>query len=381
MAAHRRAARRARARDAGSGWSTRPARGRATSCSATSTSPTPPRRGRRGAGRPRRRRRRGPRRDHRARPRPGAALGVAAAGEDGRPPALPPLPRHRAARRRRPEVLALPGRARHRSTAGPRASRRTASTSSSYPPRAHRATSCGSRTAAVLGLDVTGLDTEARRPNDSLGLVEAELLRRVNERIPRPRRSPALTRHVKGTFVPDALAGSADRESFVLPARHHGWVLERSRGHRRRRSAHGRTTSSATSTDLLPADPRTGRTPDDASDAELLAAATTVVATPGRRDRAGNPRRGARPRRGRPAAAARASARDERPVVEVEQHAVGVLPVLTAQGHRLVAPSGRDQPQPQRADTGCVELGDRPAPPTTRGRCRRRRPAPRGRPR
>jgi len=30
--------------------------------------------------------------------------------------------------------------------------------------------------------------------------------------------------------------------------------------------------------DLLPADPRSGRTPDQVSDAELLAAATTVVA-------------------------------------------------------------------------------------------------------
>jgi len=29
------------------------------------------------------------------------------------------------------------------------------------------------RTASVLGLDVAGLDTAARRPNDSLGVVEA----------------------------------------------------------------------------------------------------------------------------------------------------------------------------------------------------------------
>ena len=132
------------------------------------------------------------------------------------------------------------------------------------------------RSATVLGLDATGLDTEARRPNDSLGLVEAELLRRVNERLPRSRRSPALTRHVKGTFVPQALAGSAPREPFVLPARHHGWVRERS----------GATVADLRSRsydvagdldDLLPADPRTGRTPDDATDGELLAAGRTVL--------------------------------------------------------------------------------------------------------
>ncbi|MBC2933894.1 hypothetical protein [Nocardioides sp. zg-1228] len=133
------------------------------------------------------------------------------------------------------------------------------------------------RSAAVLGADVTGLDTEARRPNDSLGLVEAELLRRVNERLPRSQRSPALTRHVKATFVPRALAGAAPRESFVLPARHHGWVRERSEA----TVADLRSRSYdvvGDLDDLLPADPRTGRTPDDATDAELLDAGRTVLA-------------------------------------------------------------------------------------------------------
>jgi len=132
------------------------------------------------------------------------------------------------------------------------------------------------RTAAVLGLDVTGLDTDARRPNDSLGLVEAELLRRINERLPRPRRTPALTRHVKGTFVPEALAGCAEREPFVLPARHHAWVVERSEAivADLRASAYDVV---GDLDDLLPADPRAGRTPDDATDDELLAAARVVL--------------------------------------------------------------------------------------------------------
>ncbi|GAB3029296.1 hypothetical protein GCM10011376_14670 [Nocardioides flavus (ex Wang et al. 2016)] len=132
------------------------------------------------------------------------------------------------------------------------------------------------RTSAVLGLDVTGLDTAARRPNDSLGLVEAELLRRINERVPRPRRTPALTRHVKGTFVPEALSGSADRESFVLPARHHGWVGERSEAlvADLRASAYDVV---GDLDELLPAAPRSGRTPDDATDDELLTAARVVM--------------------------------------------------------------------------------------------------------
>jgi hypothetical protein len=132
------------------------------------------------------------------------------------------------------------------------------------------------RTASVLGVDISGLDTEALRPNDSLGLVEAELLRRINERVPRARRSPALTRHVKGRFVPEALVGSADREPFVLPERHHGWVRERSEEivSRLRASAYDVV---GELDDLLPAQPRQGRTPDDAGDDELLAAARVVL--------------------------------------------------------------------------------------------------------
>jgi hypothetical protein len=132
------------------------------------------------------------------------------------------------------------------------------------------------RTASVLGVDVTGLDTEARRANDSLGLVEVELLRRVNERVPRPRRSPALTRHVKGSFVPDALVGSAPREPFVLPERHHAWVVERSEAIVADLRA-GAYDVVGDLDDLRPAPPRDGRTPDQADDAELLAAARVML--------------------------------------------------------------------------------------------------------
>jgi hypothetical protein len=132
------------------------------------------------------------------------------------------------------------------------------------------------RTGSVLGVDLGGLETEARRPNDSLGLVEAELLRRVNECVPRPRRSPALTRHVKGTFVPGALSGCAAREPFVVPERHHGWVSERSEAIVADLRA-GSYDVVGDLDDLLPAPPREGRTPDDVTDDELLAAARIVL--------------------------------------------------------------------------------------------------------
>jgi hypothetical protein len=133
------------------------------------------------------------------------------------------------------------------------------------------------RTATVLGVDVTGLDTDPRLPNDSLSIVEAELLRRVNAVIPRERRSVALTRLTKGTFARDLLAGSAPKESFVLPAKHAGWVRERSEA-MVATLREGQYDVVGDLADLLPADPRSGRTPDQASDGELLAVATTVVA-------------------------------------------------------------------------------------------------------
>jgi hypothetical protein len=132
------------------------------------------------------------------------------------------------------------------------------------------------RTASVLGVDVTGLDTDARRPNDSLGLVEAELLRRVNERLPRHQRSPALTRHVKGTFVPEALAGSAPPEPFVVPEPHVAWIRERSEAVVAELGASGYDVVGDLA-DLVPADPRAGRTPDQATDAELSDATRVVL--------------------------------------------------------------------------------------------------------
>jgi len=133
-----------------------------------------------------------------------------------------------------------------------------------------------SRTSSVLGLDVAGLDTEARRPNDSLGVVEAELLRRVNDAVPRERRTAAYSRHVKGTFVPAALVGSAPRDSFAVPDNHVAWIEE---------SAAAVVAALRTSSydvvgdldDLLPSLAADGRTPDQVSDAELLSAAGVVL--------------------------------------------------------------------------------------------------------
>ncbi len=133
------------------------------------------------------------------------------------------------------------------------------------------------RTGAVLGLDVSDLDAVPRLPNDSLGIVEAELLRRVNQRIGRGRRSVSLTRLTKGAFARNVLAGSAPKEAFVLPPEHAAWVRERSDAMVEALQDKGFDVVGDLA-DLLPAGPGSGRTPEQVTDREMVGAATTVVA-------------------------------------------------------------------------------------------------------
>lgn len=133
------------------------------------------------------------------------------------------------------------------------------------------------RTASVLGVDVDDLDATPRRPNDSLSVVEAELLRRVNTAVPRSARTVTLTRLTKGAFARDVLAGSSPQESFVLPAAHADWVRARSEATVTALAGRGYDVVGDLA-DLLPAEPRDGRAPEQTDEAEVLAAATTVVA-------------------------------------------------------------------------------------------------------
>lgn len=132
------------------------------------------------------------------------------------------------------------------------------------------------RSAAALGVDVDGLSADPSQPNDSLSVVEVELLRRVNDVISPQRRSHEVTKRTK-SFARNLLAGSAPRESFVLPVQHTDWVRERSELVIAKLRA-GSYDVVGDLDELLPAESSTGRTPDQATDAELLDAASCVVA-------------------------------------------------------------------------------------------------------
>lgn len=136
------------------------------------------------------------------------------------------------------------------------------------------------RFAAALRLDPTVCRTDVpRAANTSLGVVESNLLRRLNPRLRAEFDWPAYEHWVKDELAARMLGTRPDQIPLLLPDTEHDWVHDRS------------AEVAATLTerkydvvgdldDLVPAAPQPGgRHPDDASDAELLDAANdTIVA-------------------------------------------------------------------------------------------------------
>jgi hypothetical protein len=133
------------------------------------------------------------------------------------------------------------------------------------------------RTARVLGVDVDDLDTSSQRPNDSLGVIESELLRRVNRTIAPSDHSVALARYTKGDFARQVLAGSAPKVPFTIPGEHAEWVREETA---RTIEALQRRPYDVVGDldDLRTVAIPDGRVPEDVTDGEVLSAASVLVA-------------------------------------------------------------------------------------------------------
>ena len=188
-----------------------------------------------------------------------------------------------------------------------------------------------------------------QRPNDSLAWWRPSCCAASTRASPAPQRSPPSPASSRAPS--SRAAGRGGRaDAFAVPERH-----RLGRGAVRAEASPpcvpARTTSWATSTTCCPrcragTHPRRGRRRRAAR--RRAGGAGAARCRPGRL-----PRRGRRPRRG--TTCSRGSARDEGPVVEVEQHAGGVLAVLAAQRHRLVAALRGHEAQPQRADARGVD--------------------------
>ncbi|MDQ4008109.1 MAG: sulfotransferase domain-containing protein, partial [Actinomycetota bacterium] len=83
------------------------------------------------------------------------------------------------------------------------------------------------RFCSVLGLDPSPYSLKVRRANESLGLVEAELLRRLNARVVGDIRGRTYSRWVKNFIARRVLEQRPDQRRLVLPAEEHAWLRPR----------------------------------------------------------------------------------------------------------------------------------------------------------
>ncbi len=83
------------------------------------------------------------------------------------------------------------------------------------------------RMGQVIGSDATGWDPEVDRRNESIGAAEAELLRRVNDRIMDQVEWPVYAHSVKNVMARQVLAGRPNPRPIVLSPDQHAWAVER----------------------------------------------------------------------------------------------------------------------------------------------------------
>ncbi|MPZ65618.1 MAG: hypothetical protein GEU83_08915 [Pseudonocardiaceae bacterium] len=136
------------------------------------------------------------------------------------------------------------------------------------------------RFAATIGVDPSRYETDVgHASNRSLGVVEANLLRRMNPVLAEELDWPAYQRWVT-RFLTTSVFGARDRViPITLPAAEYGWVLERSRHFVAELRDAGYHVMGELE-EILPVTPApdgVSRHPDDASDAEQLAAAADAM--------------------------------------------------------------------------------------------------------
>ena len=154
-------------------------------------------------------------------------------------------------------------------------------------------------TCGLLDVEATGLDSATERGNESLGVVEIEVMRRVQAALPESEHGLDMRRLTKDYFAVEVLAPVGAGERFTLPPALHAWARERGNA----MSADLRRRGYDVIGDLdnlepMPV-PAGGRTPDEVLDSEVAEVAARALARMlqhEKRRRVGAPaERGARP--------------------------------------------------------------------------------------
>jgi hypothetical protein len=96
------------------------------------------------------------------------------------------------------------------------------------PPAGGPSTVLWEQLCAVTGVDGNGMPERVARRNESLGLAEAEVMRRISGELNQEGLPKSTERILKNWFAEQILR-SAERERIVLPASAYPWVVERAR--------------------------------------------------------------------------------------------------------------------------------------------------------
>jgi hypothetical protein len=133
------------------------------------------------------------------------------------------------------------------------------------------------RFAATVGIDPDSVDESVTVPNESLGVVEIELLRRVNEFAPTEAGKPLRQLLTRQVLAEGVLAPRPAAERFGPPPEEHPWVVER--GTAMVDELRGLQVDVVGDLDELlpPPTPATGPIPDDVTDAEIAPVAVEAI--------------------------------------------------------------------------------------------------------
>lgn len=133
------------------------------------------------------------------------------------------------------------------------------------------------RVSGLLGVDPSIL-TPVSRANESLGITHVELLRRVHGALDTEGGAVELGRLSKSYLTRQILVPAGRSDSFVLPADAHAWAVERGTAMVQQLRDRGHDVIGDLD-DLVPdAEPPTGRTPDQVSEAEVADLASLALA-------------------------------------------------------------------------------------------------------
>jgi len=154
------------------------------------------------------------------------------------------------------------------------------------------------RFCSVLGVDPAGLDTRVPRSNVSLGLVQTELLRRVNVELGGRLRRREAYRAAGKIYLGKRILSAQQGTPARMPRRLEPWCREVTASHLETLRAGGYDVVGSLD-DLVPAPTAFADDPQHVSDAEVAQAAAKAIATmlaQPRRERRRRPRRTPAPR-------------------------------------------------------------------------------------